>query len=274
MNSTTDSRTPIHNHILAALPAAEYERLLPSLEHVALPVALPLGEVLYEPHELLQHIYFPDRGIISLTSMMENGAEVEVGVIGNEGMFGLPVALGTNSMPLRAMVQIPGSALRMKAAVLKEEIKECRPLYRLLLRYSQALFIQSAQSAACNRLHSLDERLVRWLLMCHDRVMSDHLQLTHEFLAIMLGSRRAGVSEAASNLQANGIISYTLGLIQVLDREGLEAAACECYQIVKEEFVRLHNKSSERAFSSKLRSYEEAADGRVVAANYPAPQGR
>jgi CRP-like cAMP-binding protein len=235
MTSSTENHSQIQNRILAALPAKEYERLLPHLEQIA----LNLGEVLSQPDEPLQYVYFPNRGTISLVVVLEDGSEVEAGVIGNEGMLGLAVVAGTNSMPLQAIVQIPDGGMRLKVGVFREEFNRHEQLHRLLLNYSQALFVQAAQTAACNRLHRLDARLARWLLMCQDRSKADDLQLTHEFLAVMLGVRRAGVSMAASKFQEDGLIKYTRGHLRILDRKGLEAASCECYGVVRDEFDRL-----------------------------------
>lgn len=223
------------NRILASLSAEAYARLMPHLEAVE----LPLGKVLSEPDEPIHYVYFPNRGTISLVVMLADGSEVEAGVVGNEGMLGLAVALGTNSSPLQAIVQIPDGAMKLKASVLMQEFNRHEKLYDMLLRYSQTLFIQTAQTAACNRLHHLDGRLARWLLMCQERSKADDLQLTHEFLATMLGVRRAGVSVAAAKLQSMGLIKYTRGHIRVIDRKGLEAASCECYTAVKDEVDRL-----------------------------------
>jgi CRP-like cAMP-binding protein len=235
MTIPTDNQSTPHNHILASLSAEEYERLLPYLEQVE----LYLGKVVSQPDEAIEYAYFPQRGTISVTALMKDGSQAEVGVIGSEGMFGLPIVLGTNSTPLQSVVQIPGHALRLKADVLRKEVKECGQLQQTLLRYAQAFFIQTAITAACNRLHHLDGRLARWLLMCQDRAKVDDLQLTHEFIAAMLGVRRAGVSVAASKLQAEGFVNYTRGNIRILDRKGLEGFSCECYEVVRREFDRL-----------------------------------
>jgi CRP-like cAMP-binding protein len=223
------------NRILNALTRAEYERLAIHLE----PVNLSHGEVLYHPDQPITHVYFPNRGTISIVSTFEDGASVEVGMVGNEGMFGVCVFLGSISTPLEAVVQLPGDGLRMRADVLRKEFNKGGQLQDLLLRYTQAFITQIAQTAACNRAHPVEGRLVRWLLMCQDRSHSKDLKLTQEFIATMLGTRRAGVTEAAGQLQARGLIQYKRGHINILDREGLEAASCECYQIVKKEFGRL-----------------------------------
>jgi CRP-like cAMP-binding protein len=223
------------NRILNALTRVEYERLSPDLEHIH----LSLGQVLYHPEQPITHVYFPNRGTISIVSTFEDGGSVEVGMVGNEGMFGLCVVLGSISTPLEAVVQLPGDALRMRADVLRREFKKCGQLQDLLLRYTQAFIIQVAQNAACNRAHSVNGRLVRWLLMCQDRAHSTELELTQEFIATMLGIRRAGVTEAAGQLQTDGLIKYHRGHINILDRKGLEAISCECYPIMKKEFERL-----------------------------------
>lgn len=223
------------NRILAALSREEYERLSPYLEEVE----LRLGDILARPDEKIEYAYFPHCATISVVALMTDGSEIEVGVIGNEGVFGLPLVLGTQSVPLQAVVQIADGATRIKADVFIEEVTRCGRLNKILLQYAQAFFIQTAQTAACNRLHHLDERLARWLLMCQDRINSDRLQSTHEFISVMLGVRRAGVSEAAHRLQAEGLINYSRGSIKILDRQGLEAVSCECYAVVKREFDRL-----------------------------------
>ena len=230
-----DGHSSKDNRILAALSADETERLLPHMEKVE----LRLGEVICQPYEPIKYVYFPHRGTISVVVVLEDGSEVEAGVVGNEGMFGMPVVLGTDIAPLLAIVQLPGGATRMRADVLKGEFGKCGRLQNLLLRYGQAFFIMVAQNAACNRRHGVDGRLARWLLMGQDRVKSDELELTHEFLSVMLGTRRAGVSVAAGKLQDQGLISYKRGRIRIKDRLGLEAISCECYRVVKKEFDRL-----------------------------------
>jgi CRP-like cAMP-binding protein len=223
------------NQILNSLPREEYERLAVDLE----PVAMPLGDVLYSPNEPITHVYFPNRGTVSVLSVFADGGTVEVGMVGNEGMFGVSVFLGSVTTPLEAIVQLPGDALRMRADVLKKEFSQCGLLHDVLLRYTQAFITQIAQAAACNRAHPIHGRLSRWLLMCEDRAHTRELELTHEFIATMLGTRRAGVTEAASKLQNDGIIRYSRGHITILDRDMLEASSCECYAIVKNEFDRL-----------------------------------
>lgn len=225
----------ISNRILRELPTEEYERLSPYLE----PVTLALGDVLYYPQDPVTYVYFPNRGSISVISTLADGGGVEVGVVGNEGIFGVNVVLGSMTVPLEAIVQVPGDGLRIPADVLKKEFKTGGLLHDLLLRYTQAFIIQIAQTAACNRSHPIGGRLARWLLMSHDRAMSDELRLTQEFIGIMLGTRRAGITEAAGKLQNEGMIKYNRGHITILDREKLEAASCECYDMVKNEFDRL-----------------------------------
>ncbi len=225
----------ISNRILRELPAEEYERLSPHLE----PVTLTVGDVLYYPQEPATHVYFPNRGSVSIISTFADGGGVEVGVVGNEGIFGVNVVLGSMSVPLEAVAQVPGDGLRIPAEVLRKEFKAGGLLHDLLLRYTQAFIIQIAQSAACNRSHPIAGRLARWLLMSHDRAMSDELLLTQEFISVMLGTRRPGITEAAGRLQINGAIKYSRGHITILDRKKLESTSCECYQIVKNEFDRL-----------------------------------
>ncbi|HLL14419.1 MAG TPA: Crp/Fnr family transcriptional regulator [Pyrinomonadaceae bacterium] len=235
MSSLNALSTPTRNRILNALPPEEFERLSAYLE----PVELMLGEVLYRPNEPITHVYFPNVGTVSIVCQLEDGKSVEAGMVGNEGMFGVCVFLGSVTSPLQAVVQLPGNALRMRADVLRAEFKRGEHLQDLLLRYTQAFIIQIAQTAACNRIHPIDGRLARWLLMCQDRAASGELQLTHEFIAVMLGTRRAGVSEAAAKLQDEGIIRYRRGHVSILNRHGMEGKSCECYPVVKKEFDRL-----------------------------------
>lgn len=228
-------RPPTANQILNALSRSEYDRLSLHLEYVK----LPHGEVLCHPDETITQVYFPNSGTISLVSLFENGGSVEVGMVGNEGMFGVCVFLGSITTPLLAQVQLAGDGLRMRADVLKLEFQKAGQLQDLLLRYTQAFIMQIAQTAACNRAHSLEGRLAKWLLMCQDRSHSKDLDLTHEFIATMLGARRAGITEAAGQLQSMGVINYRRGRITITDRDGLQAASCECYPVVKKEFERL-----------------------------------
>ncbi len=222
------------NRILKALPPGEYERLSAHLE----PVEMKLGEVLYRVNEPITHVYFPSRGTVSVVCPLEDGSSVEAGMVGNEGVFGVSVFLGSVTAPLEAIVQLPGDALRMRADVLRAEFKRGEHLQDLLLRYTHDFIILIAQTAACNRAHPIDGRLARWLLMCQDRAQSGQLQLTHEFIASMLGTRRAGVSEAAGRLQDEGMIRYRRGHVQILDRRKMEAYSCECYELMKRELNR------------------------------------
>jgi CRP-like cAMP-binding protein len=216
------------NALLAALPRRDYQRLLAELDRVE----LAHGEVLYERGERLQHVYFPNDAAVLLLVVVEKKA-LAVGLVGREGMVGIPLVLGSDVSAVRAQVQGTGTALRMKAAALREALAECAPLQRELSRYAHAKLLHSRQTAACNRFHAVEQRLACWLLMTHDRVSADRIQLTHEFLAGVLGVRRVGITNAASALQGRGLIDYKHGEIRILDRRGLEAAACGCYQLVK-----------------------------------------
>lgn len=229
------SHNASENRLLAALPKEEYERLVANMEAVF----LELKHSVYEPNEPIEYVYFVKNGVVSLLNVMEDGKEVEVATVGNEGMVGLPVFLGAEKIPGRAFSQVPGDALRMKADVFKDKVTPGTRLHDLLQRYTQALFNQIAQGTACNTLHSVEERMCRWLLMTQDRVGKDDFPLTQEFLGQMLGVRRPTVSIAASILQKAGLIRYSRGGITILDREGLEDSSCECYAIIKGEFDRL-----------------------------------
>jgi CRP-like cAMP-binding protein len=223
------------NRLLAALPSEEYKRLKPSLE----PVDFSLGEVVYEFGGHLKYVYFPTDSIVSLLYTMENGASAEMGLTGTDGVVGIALFMGGGTMPNRAVVQSAGGALRMKASVLQDEFARGGEFQRLLLRYTQALITQISQTAVCNRLHSVEQQLCRWLLLSHDRVKADELIMTQELIADMLGVRREGVTVAAGRLQELGAIKYVRGHITILDRKKMEVAACECYLVVKEEFDRL-----------------------------------
>jgi CRP-like cAMP-binding protein len=227
--------TPHQNRLLDALPAGDYERLAPHLELVS----MKLGEVLYESGDTLRHVYFPTTAIISMLYVMEDGASAEIAVVGNEGILGISLFMGGETTPSRAVVQSAGYAYRLKAELLKDEFGRFGPTMHLLLRYTQALITQMAQTAVCNRHHSVDQQLCRWLLLSLDRLASNELSMTQELIANMLGVRREGVTEAAGKLQDAGLIRYRRGQIEVLDRQGLEARSCECYQVVKAEFDRL-----------------------------------
>jgi CRP-like cAMP-binding protein len=226
---------PQQNHLLAALPASDYERLVPHLELIP----LKLGEVLYEPGVQLRYVYFPTTSIVSLLYVMEDGASAEIAIVGNEGILGISLFMGGETTPSRAVVQSAGYGFRLKAQLLKDEFQRFGPMLHLLLRYTQALITQMAQTAVCNRHHSVDQQLCRWLLLSLDRLASNELSMTQELIANMLGVRREGVTEAAGKLQEAGLISYRRGRITVLDRPGLEARSCECYEVVKKELDRL-----------------------------------
>ena len=226
---------PKRNHLLAALPADEWARWLPALE----PVDMPLGEVLYESGSTLTHVYFPTTAIVSLLYVMENGASAEIAVVGNEGIVGISLFMGGGSTPSRAVVQSAGQGYRLDAQAMKDEFNRAGPVLHLLLRYTQALITQMAQTAVCNRHHSLDQQLCRWLLLSLDRLPGNQLVMTQELIANMLGVRREGVTEAALKLQKAELIRYSRGRITVLDRTGLEQRTCECYAVVKKEYDRL-----------------------------------
>ena len=226
---------PNSNLLLDTLPKAESERIYPDLQFVQ----LPLGSVLYESGDVLRHVYFPTNSIVSLLYVMENGASAEIAVVGNEGIIGVALFMGGETTPNRAVVQSAGQAYRLPAQRLKEEFRRNGVLQILLLRYTQALLTQMAQTAACNRHHSVDQQLCRWLLLSLDRLHSDTVNMTQELIADMLGVRREGVTEAAGKLQRRGVIRYARGKITVLDREKLERISCECYQVVKKETDRL-----------------------------------
>src|SRR5271168_3187756 len=223
------------NRLLASLPNLEWQRWSTALELIQ----MPLGEVLYEPGVALKHVYFPLTSIVSLLYVMENGASAEIAVVGNEGIVGVSIFMGGESTPSRAVVQSAGLGCRLKAALMKTEFDKAGAVLHLLLRYTQALITQMAQTAVCNRHHSLDQQLCRWLLLSLDRLRDNELVMTQELIANMLGVRREGVSGAALNLQQAGLIRYTRGHISVLDRAGLEKRTCECYGVVKEEYDRL-----------------------------------
>jgi CRP-like cAMP-binding protein len=227
--------TPAQNHPLAALPDSELQRWVPALERIE----MPLGQVLYEPGVALTHVYFPITSIVSLLYVMRNGDSAEIAVVGNEGIVGISLFMGGESTPSRAVVQSEGSALRMEAQILKSEFSTNAPVLHLLLRYTQALITQMAQTAVCNRHHSVDQQLCRWLLLSLDRLQTDNLVMTQELISNMLGVRREGVTEAATKLQRAGVIRYVRGHITVLDRSRLEELTCECYAVVKKEYDRL-----------------------------------
>jgi CRP-like cAMP-binding protein len=226
---------PSQNHILAALPTAEFEPLAAHLELVP----LALGEILYEPGGQLQHAYFPTTAIVSLHYVTESGASAETAGVGNEGLVGISLFMGGDTTPSSAVVQTAGHAYRLERRLLKQEFNRGGLLHRVLLRYTQALITQMNQTAACNRHHSVEQQLCRWLLLTLDRLPSNELVMTQDLVASMLGVRREGITEAAGNLQRAGLIRYRRGHISVLERPGLEAAVCECYAVVKKELTRL-----------------------------------
>jgi CRP-like cAMP-binding protein len=230
---SAEKNTPVMNRLLAALPKKEYQRLLPALESVS----LTFGDIIFEPGDRIRHVLFPNQdSIVSLLSAVEGREHLEVGMVGDDGMVGLHVFMGVARSRTRGLAQSAGSAMRMEAATLHKETNQGGPLHKLLNRYTNALMTQISQSAACNRFHSVDMRLARWLLMTHDRVGGDEFLMTQQFLSHMLGVRREGVTLAASALQKQELISYSRGHLRILDRAGLETAACSCYRIVKDEY--------------------------------------
>jgi CRP-like cAMP-binding protein len=231
----SSKQDPNQNHLLAALLDAEFDRLSPFLELVP----MKLGDVLHESGGKLQHVYFPTTAIVSIHYLLENGGSSEIAGVGNEGVLGISLFMGGNTTPSRAIVQTGGFGYRLPVPVLLEEFNRAGPVMRLLLRYTQALLTQMSQTAVCNRHHTVEQQLCRWLLLTLDRLPTNDLTMTQELIANMLGVRREGVTEAAGRLQGYGYISYRRGHITVLDRKGLEADVCECYGVVKKEFARL-----------------------------------
>lgn len=225
----------LENHLLAGVSPEELARLLPNLQ----PVSLTLGHVLYESGEKMDYVYFPTTAIVSLLYIMENGSTAEIGVVGNDGMIGIAIFMGGNTTPNRAVVQSAGVAFKMKSALMKDEFTRGGRFHNLCLRYTQALITQISQTAVCNRLHSVDQQLCRWLLLSHDRLPSNRLIMTQDLIANMLGVRREGITHAAKRLQKAGYIKYVRGDMTILDRKGLEAEVCECYQVVRSEYDRL-----------------------------------
>jgi CRP-like cAMP-binding protein len=223
------------NRLLATLPAEDYERLLPDLK----PVRFSLGEVIYESQKVMEYVYFPTSSHVSLLYTMKDGSTAEVGLVGNEGLVGIALFMGGDTTPNRAIVQGAGHAFKMKAAVMQEEFRRGGALQILLLRYTQVLITQISQTAVCNRLHTTEQRLCRWMLMTHDRTQSDELEMTHEFISNMLGIQREAVSVVAHRLREKKAIDYKRGRIQIVDRAILEEFSCECYQVVKVEHQRL-----------------------------------
>ena len=224
------NREPVANRLLAALPRKELQDLLDAMEQVA----LRYGEVLYEPGERIKYVYFPNDSLVSLLTLVDRHQALEVGLVGREGMVGVPLALEIAFSPVRALVQGTGTAMRMKAAPFIKLLRQSQALQRELHRYTYSLMTQITQTAACNRFHVIEARLARWLLMTHDRMKSSPFRLTQEFLSHMLGVRRVGVTKAARTLQQNRLIRYSRGNITIVDRKGLEAACCSCYDIVKD----------------------------------------
>jgi len=231
----TPASTPTSNHLVESLPGADLARWLPLLE----PVSLPLGLVLYESGTTLSHVYFPTTAIVSLLYVTESGASAEIAVVGNEGLVGISLFMGGETTPNRAVVQSAGEGFRLRSALIKSEFDRSAAVMHLFLRYTQALITQMAQTAVCNRHHTLDQQLCRWLLMSLDRLEGSQLAMTQELIANMLGVRREGVTEAAMRLQRAGIIRYARGRITVIDRAALEKRSCECYAVVKTEYDRL-----------------------------------
>jgi CRP-like cAMP-binding protein len=226
---------PYKNRVLDSLPAADMKRLAPHLS----PVILKINRTLQEPGQKVDTVYFLEEGICSVVVTMESGNTVEVGITGRDGFVGLPALLGTEHSPNRAFMQIPGHGFSVKAKVLHEQSEASKELRLRLQRVVQGMLVQTSQTAACNRVHELEERLARWLLMCQDRLESDHVHITQEFLAVMLGTRRTSVTVAAGMLQKAGLIAYSRGNVTIQDRAGLENAACECYRIIRGEYLRL-----------------------------------
>ena len=233
--SNSNPNNPKKNHLLAALAGLEWQRWQPLLEDVE----MPLGRVLYEADKTLSHVYFPTTSIVSLLTVLENGSSAEIAVVGNDGLVGVSLFMGGGSTPSRAVVQSAGHGFRLKAEDMKREFDRGGPVLHLLLRYTQALITQMSQTAVCNRHHSLDQQLCRWLLLSLDRLEGSELVMTQELIANMLGVRREGVTDGATKLQNAGLISYSRGRIRVLDRPGLEQRTCECYRVVKKEYDRL-----------------------------------
>ena len=225
----------LQNHLLARLPEADYQRIASKLE----PMELELGHVLYQNAQRLEYLYFPTTAMVSLLYTMADGMTAEVGITGNEGVVGIALFLGDDTAPNQAVVQIKGTALRLSASTVQAEFKRGEAFQYVLLRYTQALITQISQTAICNRLHPVEQRFCRWILLSHDRVKADELEMTQELIATMLGGRRESVTVAAGRLQDRGLLRYARGHITILDRPGLEAVVCECYEIVRAEYQRL-----------------------------------
>jgi len=232
-----NANPPTRNQLLSALLNDEYQHLQPHLQRVD----MSLGDVVYIAGHNIEHVYFPENSVVSLLATMENGATTEVGLVGREGMVGLTVFLGGALTPEQAVVQLAGTAMRMKASILTHELKVGSPLQLRLLRYTRSFIALVSQSVACSQHHLLEQRFARWLLMMHDYSDSDRLKLTHEMVASMIGTRRAGVTMAALALKDRGLIEHSRGLVTILDRKGLESIACECYKLIRSEFEQLHS---------------------------------
>jgi|GEM_PF-199593 len=254
MHQLVKGRNAAQNLLLCALPPAERERLRPDLQ----PVTFSLGQILCEPGERIHYCYFPANAVVSLLYTMQDGSTAEMGLVGNEGILGVALFLGGESTCSRALVAVAGDAFRLPARLLQEEFARSQPLQHLLLRYTQALITQISQTAVCNRLHSVEQRLCRWLLLCHDRQNGSELLMTQELIANMLGGRRESVTVAAGRLQDAGLIHYCRGRISILDRPGLESNACECYRVVEEEFYRLFDRKQKPQFRQAGVVFEEA----------------
>jgi CRP-like cAMP-binding protein len=259
---------PRQNRLLAALQVDECAHIYPRLELVP----MPLGFVLQEAGIQMRHVYFPTTAIVSNFNVMENGASCEIAIVGNEGIVGVPLFMGGGSTPSQAVVLSAGHAYRLPGQVLKDEFNLAGPMQRLLLRYTQALLTQMAQTAVCNRHHSLEQQFCRWLLLSLDRLPSNELTMTQELIANMLGVRREGITEAAGHMQKAGLIEYHRGHISVLDRTGLEARTCECYEVVRTEYERLLPKAIIRQFvwQSAQRQKSEAPQRRILKAVHAA----
>lgn len=244
MIATSNPNDILKNHLFAALPKEDFTKLLPMLE----PISFKLGDVLYESGEKIDYVYFPTTMIISLLYIMENGATAEIGVVGNDGVIGIVLFMGGETTPNRAIVQSAGKAYRMRADNLQAEFKRGGMFQMLLLRFTMALLAQISQTAVCNRLHSLEQQLCRWLLLSHDRLDTDKLVMTHDLISNMLGVRREGVTLAAKKLQKKKLITTVRGTMTVIDRQGLESAVCECYKVVNDEYNRLLGRGISRTF--------------------------
>ena len=249
MVESSKAALPLSNRLLGLLPQEDYERLRPQLQ----PIPLEYRQSLYRADKPLRFVYFIETGVGSLVNTMANGDAAEVGTIGNEGVVGLPLVFGNNRAPTSVYIQVPGAGLRMKATLFKEELARSASIRKVMFRYAHAFFNQVAQSAACNHFHTIQQRCCRWLLMTHDRMQSDEFLLTQEFLAMMLGVQRTGVTAAAGALQRAGLIRYKRGNVTILDRRGLENLTCECYGVSKMEFDRLlGNRATRKARSRRM----------------------